>query len=84
MELKDLKKWIVLLLLFFCFWGSAEAAGHIVGVSYGVNQKGQLRVVIESDEPLPYKTKILEAHIFINGYWNPQSLPSTSRVNPLT
>ncbi|MCD2436463.1 N-acetylmuramoyl-L-alanine amidase [Acidaminococcus sp. NSJ-142] len=72
-----MKKWIVLLLLFFCFWGSAEAAGHIVGVSYGVNQKGQLRVVIESDEPLPYKTKILEgeAHIFINGILEPSIAP---------
>ena len=44
----------------FCFLGRAEAAGHIEGVSYGVNQEGQLRVVIESDQALPYKTKILE------------------------
>ena len=51
----------------FCFLGRAEAAGHIEGVSYGVNQEGQLRVVIESDQALPYKTKILEgeAHIFV-------------------
>ena len=51
------------------FLGRAEAAGHIEGVSYGVNQEGQLRVVIESDQALPYKTKILEgeAHIFVKG-----------------
>ena len=64
-----MRKWIVLFLMAFCFLGRAEAAGHIEGVSYGVNQEGQLRVVIESDQALPYKTKILEgeAHIFVKG-----------------
>lgn len=61
----------------FCFLGRAEAAGHIEGVSYGVNQEGQLRVVIESDQALPYKTKILEgeAHILLRERWiHPLSL----------
>lgn len=59
------------------FLGRAEAAGHIEGVSYGVNQEGQLRVVIESDQALPYKTKILEgeAHILLRERWtHPLSL----------
>ena len=61
----------------FCFLGRAEAAGHIEGVSYGVNQEGQLRVVIESDQALPYKTKILEgeAHIFVKGTLDPSIVP---------
>ena len=61
----------------FLFLGRAEAAGHIEGVSYGVNQEGQLRVVIESDQALPYKTKILEgeAHIFVKGTLDPSIVP---------
>ena len=72
-----MRKWIVLFLMAFCFLGRAEAAGHIEGVSYGVNQEGQLRVVIESDQALPYKTKILEgeAHIFVKGTLDPSIVP---------
>ena len=72
-----MRKWIVLFLMAFCFLGRAEAAGHIEGVSYGVNQEGQLRVVIESDLALPYKTKILEgeAQIFVKGTLDPSIVP---------
>lgn len=64
-----MKKWIAVFCMLFCCWGRAEASGHITGVSYGVNQAGQLRVVIESNQPLPYEMKILEgeAHVFVKG-----------------
>mgnify|MGYP002266772056 CR=1 FL=1 len=75
-----MRKWIVLFLMAFCFLGRAEAAGHIEGVSYGVNQEGQLRVVIESDQALPYKTKILEGEAHIVPIYHPRESTNVKTV----